>query len=396
MSVLWKRYARAAAMVLAVCVLILFACSTKTVLDDADRFRGEEKAVSGSLTTAQQAQALLPQKLIKVGFVQVGHESDWRIAATKSCKEVFSEENGYELYFVDADNDPKVQVKAVRSFIKERVDYIVIDPILTTGWTAVLKEAYHAHIPVIILDRTIDCEERYYTAWFGSDFVREGEWAGQWLQNYLNRQGRGAETIHIVTINGTQGASAQLGRTEGFSRYLEKNSNWRLLAQECGDFTESGGREVMEQYLETYPNIDVVICQNDNEALGACAAMEEAGISYGIDTDGIDTDEIDGDRINGDGTDRNVIVISFDATRAGLRAVLDGKIHADFECNPLSPPYAAEAIRKLEAGEKLTKKNYYLPEDCFTADDNPMVLMVDFESKKMVTVTEKLLDERAY
>lgn len=381
MSVLWKRYARAAAMVLAVCVLLFFACSTKTVLDDADRFGGEEKALSGGLTTAQQVQALLPQKLIKVGFVQVGHESDWRIAATKSCKEVFSEENGFELYFVDADNDPKVQVEAVRNFIKEQVDYIVIDPILTTGWTAVLKEAYHAHIPVIILDRTIDCEERYYTAWFGSDFVREGEWAGQWLQNYLNRQGRGAETIHIVTINGTQGASAQLGRTEGFSRYLEKNSNWRLLAQECGDFTESGGREVMERYLETYPDIDVVICQNDNEAFGACAAMEEAGISYGID---------------GDGTDGDVIVLSFDATRAGLQAVLDGKIHADFECNPLSPPYAAEAIRKLEAGEKLTKKNYYLPEDCFTADDNPMVLMVDFESKRMVTVTEKLLDERAY
>ena len=137
----------------------------------------------------------------------------------------------------------------------------------------------------------------------------------------------------------------------------------------------------MEQYLETYPDIDVVICQNDNEAFGACAAMEEAGISYGID---------------GDGADGDVIVISFDATRAGLQAVLDGKIHADFECNPLSPPYAAEAIRKLEAGEKLTKKNYYLSEDCFTADDNPMVLMVDFESKRMVTVTEKLLDERAY
>lgn len=367
---------RAAMMLLAVCVLVFFACTTKTVLDNADRLEGGEKILTDSLTAAEQAQALLPQKMIKVGFVQVGHESDWRIAATKSCKEAFSEENGYELYFVDADNDPKVQMKAVRNFIKEQVDYIVIDPILTTGWTAVLKEAYHAHIPVIILDRTIDCEERYYTAWFGSDFVREGEWAGQWLQNYLSRQGRWAEPIHIVAINGTQGASAQSGRTEGFSRYLEKNSSWKLMAQECGDFTESGGREVMERYLETYPDIDVVICQNDNEAFGACAAMDEAGISYGV---------------NGD-----VIVISFDATRAGLQAVLDGKIHADFECNPLSPPYAAEAIRKLEAGEKLKKKNYYLPEDCFTADDDPMVLMVDFTSKKMVTVTEKLLEERAY
>lgn len=365
-----------AAIGLAVCFLLFSACSTKTVLDDPDRTGSGEGNSFHSYSAADQARALLPQKLIKVGFVQVGHESDWRIAATKSCREVFSEENGYQLYFVDADNDPKVQVDAVRNFIKEQVDYIVIDPILTTGWTAVLKEAYHADIPVIILDRTVDCKERYYTAWFGSDFIREGEWAGQWLENYLNSQGRGAEKIRIVTINGTQGASAQLGRTEGFARYLERNSNWELLAQECGDFTEYGGRMVMEKYLEAYPDIDVVVCQNDNEALGACAALEEAGVSYG--------------------TDGDVILISFDATRAGLEAVLEGKIHADFECNPLSPPYAAEAIRRLEAGEVLTKKNYYLPEDCFTAEEDPMTLMVGFELKKMVTVTKEILKKRVY
>lgn len=376
MKVLRKRYVRVVMILLSVCFLVFSACATKTVLDDIDRYGVGGKKFSDNVTAAEQALALLPQQLLKVGFVQVGHESDWRIAATKSCKEVFSEENGYELYFVDADNNPKVQVEAVRNFIREEMDYIVIDPILTTGWTAVLKEAYHAHIPVIILDRTIDCKERYYTAWFGSDFVREGELAGQWLQNYLNKSERGTETIHIVTINGTQGASAQLGRTEGFARYLERNSNWKLLAQECGDFTESGGRMVMEKYLSMYPQIDVVICQNDNEALGACAAMDEAGISYG--------------------TDGGIIVISFDATRAGLKAVLEGKIHADFECNPLSPPYAAEAIRRLEAGEELAKKHYYLPEDCFTVDEAPMVLMVDFESKKMVTVTETLLEEREY
>ena len=132
----------------------------------------------------------------------------------------------------------------------------------------------------------------------------------------------------------------------------------------------------MEQYLETYPDFDVVVCQNDNEAFGACAAMDAAGISYG--------------------TDGDVIVISFDATKAGLEAVLAGKIHADFACNPLSPPYAAEAIRRLEAGETLDGKHYYLPEDCFTADKDPITLMVDFESKKMITVTKELLEEREY
>lgn len=364
------------AVILLFCLITCTACTGKNIPDYHDNYENYTADSTDKLSVSERARALLPKKLIKIGFVQVGHESDWRIAATKSCQEAFSEENGYELLFVDADNDPRVQVDAVRKFIREQVDYLIIDPILTTGWTAVLKEAYHAKIPVILLDRTIDCSKRYYYAWFGSDFVQEGELAGQWLQSYLNRQGRGADNINIVTINGTDGASAQLGRTEGFARYLKRHSEWNLLAEECGDFTESGGRMVMEQYLETYEKIDVVICQNDNEALGSCTAMDAAGVSYGKDGD--------------------VILISFDATRAGLEAVMEGKINADFECNPLSPPYAAEAVRQLEAGIKRKEKDYYLPEECFTSDEHPMILITGDGRKQMLNVTREILKERMY
>ena len=132
----------------------------------------------------------------------------------------------------------------------------------------------------------------------------------------------------------------------------------------------------MEQYLKRYKSIDVVICQNDNEALGACAAMDEAGISYGKDGD--------------------VILISFDASRAGLEAVMEGKINADFECNPLSPPYAAAAIQKLEAGIRLKEQDNYLPEECFTSDERPMILKSEDETKQMRNVTRELLKNRAY
>lgn len=363
--------------------LLLSACGTKRRYSSLDTNHEKTNTAQNS-SMAEAVRELLPKKLIKIGFVQVGHESDWRIAATKSCQEVFSEENGYELYFVDADNEPKAQVAAVRNFIKERVDYIIIDPILTTGWTAVLKEARHAGIPVFLIDRTIECDPRYYKAWFGSDFICEGECAGQWLQNYLYRNGRGMEPVKIVTINGTPGASAQLGRTEGFARYLERNENWQLLAQESGDFTESGGKQVMEAYLQQYPDLDVVICQNDNEALGACAAMDEAGIPYGKGG------------AAGEGERKNIIVISFDATRAGLEAVLNGKINADFECNPLASPYVADAVQQLEAGGTLPDKENYLPEDCFTYDERPMSLYMAAAEKQMVVVTRELIDSRVY
>lgn len=369
-----KRIANAA-IGAALCMLIcLAACNQKGVMPYGG---GQgESAYQDSRTAAQKAQQLLPKKLVKVGFVQVGHESDWRIAATESCREAFSEESGFDLHFVDADNDPDKQAAAVRKFIQEQMDYIVVDPIVTTGWTAVLKEASHAGIPVILLDRTVDCDSRYYTAWFGSDFVREGEYAGKWLEGYLKLQGRQAEEIRIVTINGTQGASAQIGRTQGFGNYLGRNPNWRLLAEDCGDFTESGGRLVMEGYLERFSDIDVVICQNDNEAFGACEALDESGISYGRDGD--------------------VIVISFDATKSGLKAVLDGKINADIECNPLSPPYAAQAIRRMEVGMALEEKHYYLPEECFSSGDGLITLYMDDEVKRMVEVTHEVIKRREY
>ena len=345
---------------------MLAACSTGSYSSTA----------SGEPLSTQDAQDLIPAKLVRVGVVQVGHESDWRIASTRCCQEVFSEEKGYQLYFVDADNSPEAQAEAVRRFIQAQVDYIVIAPILTTGWNAVLKEAYQVGIPVFVMDRTIDCDPRYYRAWFGSDFVLEGECAGQWLQKYLQKQNRAFDNIRIVAINGTPGASAQLGRTLGFRKYLDRNRNWTLLAQESGNFTESGGRQVMESYLQKFPDIDVVVCHNDNEALGACRALEEAGVSYG--------------------KDGGVIVISFDATRAGLEAVLDGDINADFECNPLAPFYVAGAIQTLESGGELTEKEYYLPEECFTCEEDLMVLSLKGRLRQMIPVTRDILKQRVY
>ena len=121
--------------------------------------------------------------VLTIGFAQVGHESDWRTASTKSCQDVFSAENGYDLQFVDCDNDSAVQLEAVRGFIEQDVDYIIIDPIVSTGWDTVLTECEDAGIPVIVIDRTIDDSDKY-AAWVGSNFKTEGLAAGEWLKAY--------------------------------------------------------------------------------------------------------------------------------------------------------------------------------------------------------------------
>lgn len=287
--------------------------------------------------------------LILVGFSQVGAESEWRVANTESMKATLSEENGYELIFDDARNEQENQLRAIRTFIQQGVDYIVIAPRLETGWDSILQEAKEAQIPVIVIDRDIEVEDRgLYAAYIGSDFRKEGETAVQWLEDLLEKQQRTEEPMHIVHIQGTIGSSAQIGRTTALEQGVKRHSNWHIVAQEPGDFTRAKAYEVMGSILLKTTDIDVVYCENDGEALGAIDAMEEAGL-----------------KCNADG---GVIVISFDATRLGLTRCLEGKIALNVECNPLQGPYVAEIIQQMERGEPVEQKKYIGETwfDCFT------------------------------
>ena len=286
---------------------------------------------------------------IVVGFSQVGAESEWRVANSESMKSALSEENGYELIFDDARNEQENQIRAIRTFIQQDVDYIVFSPRVETGWTSILQEARDAGIPVIVIDRDIEVEDRsLYTAYIGSDFRKEGETAAAWLENLLMRKGKTDETINIVHIQGTIGSSAQIGRTAALEAALLRNPNWQIVKQELGDFTRAKAYEVMGAILKETSDIDVVYCENDGEALGAIDAMEEAGLSCN--------------------TNGGVIVISFDATKLGLSYCLAGKIALNVECNPLQGPYVASLIQRLERGESVERVMHVEETafDCFT------------------------------
>ena len=284
---------------------------------------------------------------ISVGFVQVGAESDWRMANTQSMQDTFTEENGYIFEMVDAQQKTENQITAIRDFITKGVDYIVLAPNTETGWETVFGEAKDAGIPIIIVDRMVDIsDDSLFTAWVGSDFTNEGTAAAEWLADTLEADGRGDEEINIVTLQGTMGSSAQLGRTEGFNTAAAEHSNWKLLDEQSGDFTEEKGQEVMESFLKSYDDIDVVVSQNDNMSFGAITAIEAAGKTCGPDGD--------------------IILISFDATNQGFQDMIDGKINVDVECNPLHGPRVAGIILQLEAGET-PDKIAYVEEGVFDA-----------------------------
>lgn len=276
---------------------------------------------------------------IVVGFSQVGSESDWRIGNTESFRSIFTEENGYYLLFEDGQQKQENQLKSIRNFILQEVDYIILDPIVETGWDAVLQEAKDAGIPVILADRSVKVEdEDLYTCWVGSNFHEEGRRAGEWLLDYLEEQGRSEETINIVTLQGTIDSSAQIGRTEGFKSILDTQANWNMMEYQSADFTQAKGKEVMSYFLEKYDDIDVLVSENDNMTFGAVEAIREAGRTCGPDGE--------------------IIILSFDSVRAAMEVMLQGEIHVDFECNPILGPKVEEIIRRLEKGEAVEKIQY--------------------------------------
>jgi galactofuranose transport system substrate-binding protein len=267
---------------------------------------------------------------ITVGFAQTGSESGWRSANTESMKTAFSDANGFKLIFNAADNKIEAQIAAVRSFITQGVDAIVIAPIVEDGWDDVLKEAKDAKIPVILEDRTLKSPKTLYDAWVGLDFKSEGVKAGTWAAKTFT------EPTNMVVLEGTTGSAPANDRAEGFDSAIA-GSKITKIASQTGDFTRAGGKTVMEGFLQKYGDtIDLVFAHNDDMALGAIDAIEAAGLKPGED----------------------IKIVSIDAVHDGMQALSDGKINYIVECNPLLGDLAAGLVKSVVAGDKVERETF--------------------------------------
>ena len=288
-----------------------------------------------------------PPDLTVIGVSQVGSESGFRVANTESIRSVFTEESGYRLLFEDARQKQDNQIAAIRKFIQQQVDYILLMPLCVTGWDSVLQEAKAAGIPVILVDRTIETEdESLYAAHVGSDFRWEGDQAAAWLEETF-RKADGP--VNILHIQGSLGSSAQIGRSAALEEAVDRHENWTLLAQLDGDFTQAKSYEETVRWLDSQPELPVihaVYCENDNSAFGAIQALEERGCSCGPE---------------------GIRVVSFDATRQGLSNCLEGKISLNVECDPLVGPLVEEVIQTMEQGGT-PDRHYYAQEQLFTPE----------------------------
>ncbi|WP_211195946.1 ABC transporter substrate-binding protein [Agromyces sp. H66] len=272
-----------------------------------------------------------PLDELVVGFAQVGAESGWRTANTKDIQAAF-EEAGIELKFSDAQQKQENQIKAIRSYIQQQVDVIAFSPVVETGWDAVLNEAKAAGIPVVLTDRAVDSkDESLYVSFLGSDFVKEGEKAGQWV---LDEYADATEPVEIIQLEGTTGAAPAIDRAEGFAEVISENPNLEVVASQTGDFTRAGGKQVTEALLKSNPGVDLIYAHNDDMGLGAIEAIEAAGLKPGED----------------------IKIVTVDAVKDGMQALADGKINFIVECSPLLGKQLIEIIKQINDGETPQKR----------------------------------------
>jgi ABC-type sugar transport system substrate-binding protein len=269
-------------------------------------------------------------KDITVGFSQIGAESAWRTANTQSIKDE-AKKRGINLRFADAQQKQENQIKALRSFIAQGVDVIAFSPVVETGWEPVLREIQQAEIPVILSDRAVDVsDDSLYVTFIGSDFIEEGRRAAKWLAKKTGGK------ANIVELVGTPGSAPAIDRKEGFEEVIANYPDMKIIKSQSGDFTRAKGKEVMESFLKAPDagQINVLFAHNDDMALGAIQAIEEAGLKPGKD----------------------IIIVSIDGVKGAFEAMAAGKLNLTVECNPLIGPQLFDAVEAVMAGKDLPKR----------------------------------------
>jgi galactofuranose transport system substrate-binding protein len=224
-----------------------------------------------------------------IGFSQVGSEGDWRPAFSANMQET-AKDYGIDLRFANAQGRQEEQLRAVRAFIAQGVDAIIIAPVVVTGWDQVLREAKEAEIPVFLVDRDVDVEDKsLYVTRISADFNLEGKLAGAWLASASKG------TCKIVELQGTTGSAPAIERKRGFEAVIDAFPAMEIVATQSGDFTTEGGKRVMEAFIKAHNNLDGIcasFAHNDNMQLGAIQAMKEAGLAPGRDVQMVSVDYV--------------------------------------------------------------------------------------------------------
>ena len=255
---------------------------------------------------------------IKIGIINnPPSESGYCAANVKDMETVFSTSKGYDVKtFYSLKNDE--QLNAATQFITDGVDYILLSAAATDGWSSVLKKAQKAGIKVFLFDRMINVSEDLYEAAVVSDMAKEGETAVNWLK------AQNLSEYKVIHIQGAMGSDAQIGRTGALDAEFAKGT-MKKVVQQTATWDEAEAKKIVESVINSGEDFNVIYAENDGMAKGAVAALDEAGITHGV---------------NG-----KVVVMGFDCNKWALRELLAGNWNYDGQCSPFQASVIENMIK---------------------------------------------------
>ena len=289
-----------------------------------------------SLFAAPKKKAKAGDGKIKVGIINnPPSESGYRAANVKDFETVFTAAKGYDVKtFYSLKNDE--QLNAASQFITDGVDYILLSAAATDGWASVLKKAKKAGIKVFLFDRMINVKDDLYEAAVVSDMAKEGETAVAWLK------AQNLKEYKVIHIQGAMGSDAQIGRTGALDAEFAKGT-MKKVVQQTATWDEAEAKKIVESVINSKEDFNVIYAENDGMAKGAVAALDEAGITHGV---------------NG-----KVVVMGFDCNKWALRELLAGNWNYDGQCSP----FQASVIENMIKTGKVPSKKIISDEKGFDA-----------------------------
>ena len=277
---------------------------------------------------------LWADKKLTVSYISPGASGSWSTVCHNNIKHAAWKWN-INLSFLDGSGKAELQIEEFKKQLERNVDAIILSPFYETVWDELFEKARAKNIPVILCDRYADCaDESLWTTYIVNDYYKEGEIAGKWLIEYLEKQGKLDDEIKIAELRGTDGTKSVQQKWKGFREVIKEYSNNAITISKSGDFTQARGYEVMQEILSETTDIDVLYCHNDEMAIGAIQAIEEAGLVPGED----------------------IIIVSIMGTNAALEAIVEGKIACSVETNPLLGDLLMEACVRIANGEEIERE----------------------------------------
>jgi ribose transport system substrate-binding protein len=267
------------------------------------------------------------KKTFLIGMSQANLGEPWRVAMNDQIKAAADQHPELKVVFADAAQDNSKQIADVENFIQQKVDLLIISPNEAKPLTAVVKKAYDAGIPVIVLDRKVEGDS--YTQWIGGDNKLIGKKAGEFVAKMLGDKGG-----NVVEIKGLEGATPQQERHDGFLEGISSNPNIKIIASQNADWLKDKAVTVMDSILQANKHIDVVYGHNDPSAEGAYISAKNANRVDEMKFIGID---------------------GLPTPDGGIKAVMEGRLAATYVYPTGGKEAIDSAIKILEKHEQVEK-----------------------------------------